>query len=264
MERKMFCFDLDNTLLKPKQQNISPRILNALNQLQKMGHIVVLASGRDFSDPKSRYFATQISPQSIIHVNGLKVTINEQNVYTHYFDRLRLKQVLEYGEKHGICVGATLERGAYYVHSSILRQFEIALYGQCQQVFLDPLGLLQEKVHALHVVGNEEEVRQLVKHVSGLYYYMFNGGIGADLMDVAWSKAEGIQILHDYYGMTWEDTLCFGDSLNDVSMIKKAKLGFAVENGAQELKDCADMIIKSVDEEGVAVVLENLFLVNEK
>ncbi len=79
-------------------------------------------------------------------------------------------------------------------------------------------------------------------------------------MDVVWSKAEGIQVLHDYYGMTWEDTICFGDSMNDLSMIQKAKRGFAVENGTQILKDAADMIIKSVDEDGVALAIETFFL----
>ncbi len=48
--------------------------------------------------------------------------------------------------------------------------------------------------------------------------------------------------------------------MNDLPMIQKAKRGFAVENGTQALKDAADMIIKSVEDDGVALAIENYFL----
>lgn len=260
MERKMFCFDLDNTLLNHKKYKISERILHALERLKQQGHIVVLASGRDFDTPNSKPFADMINPQAIVHANGLKVTANTELLFEHYFDKQLMKKVLDYGTHNNLCVGASIEGGEYYTHYEIIREFEINMYGYCHKTYHESYELLNRQVHSLHIVADKEEILELVREIQGLHYFLFNGNFGADLMDVVWSKAEGIQVLHDYYGMTWEDTICFGDSMNDLSMIQKAKRGFAVENGTQILKDAADMIIKSVDEDGVALAIETFFL----
>lgn len=99
MERKMFCFDLDNTLLNHKKYKISERILDALERLKQLGHIVVLASGRDFDTPNSKPFADMVKPQAIVHANGLKVTLNNQLLFEHYFEKINEKSFGLWDEK---------------------------------------------------------------------------------------------------------------------------------------------------------------------
>lgn len=260
MERKMFCFDLDNTLLNHKKYEISERIIHALDALKKAGHIIVLASGRDFDTPNSKPFIEMVNPDAVVHANGLKVTINQQLLYEHYFNQDLMKQVLDYGVEHNLCVGASIEGGEYYTHYEIIREFEMKMYGFCNKIYHDPYQLLNRKVHSLHIVADKEDILTLAKILPQIHYFLFNGNFGADLMDLQRSKAEGIEILFGHYHLTWEDTICFGDSMNDLSMIQKAKRGFAVENGTQALKDAADMIIKSVEDDGVALAIENYFL----
>ena len=260
MEEKMFCFDLDNTLLNHKKYKISERIIRALNALKKAGHIVVIASGRDFDTPNSKPFVEMVCPHAIVHANGLKVTVNQEILYEHYFEKKLMKRILDYGIEHSLCVGASIEGGEYYTHYEIIREFELKMYGYCNKRYHDPYLLLDRQVHSLHIVADKEDILTLAKIIPEIHYFLFNGNFGADVMDIQWSKAEGIQKLHQYYGMTWEDTICFGDSMNDLSMIQKAKRGFAVENATQVLKDAADMIIKSVEEDGVAIAIESYFL----
>ncbi|MBR3840382.1 MAG: HAD hydrolase family protein, partial [Erysipelotrichales bacterium] len=50
----------------------------------------------------------------------------------------------------------------------------------------------------------------------------------------------------------------FGDGYNDMSMIDFAGLGVAMGNAVDEVKDKADIITKSNDEDGIAVVLEKV------
>ena len=52
-----------------------------------------------------------------------------------------------------------------------------------------------------------------------------------------------------------EKTICFGDERNDVSMLKVAGLGVACANANQDLKDIADIITDSCDDDGVAKAL---------
>lgn len=53
-------------------------------------------------------------------------------------------------------------------------------------------------------------------------------------------------------GISREETLCIGDSLNDAPMIEWAGLGVVVANGSDAAKSYADVIMPSCDEEGVA------------
>lgn len=55
----------------------------------------------------------------------------------------------------------------------------------------------------------------------------------------------------DYLGLNIDETMAFGDGGNDISIIKKAGIGVAMGNAGDNLKEVADYITTSVDEDGV-------------
>ena len=59
-----------------------------------------------------------------------------------------------------------------------------------------------------------------------------------------------------------DEVIAIGDNINDISMIENAGLGVAMENGAPEVKNIADFVTNSNDEDGVANVIEK-FVLNE-
>jgi hydroxymethylpyrimidine pyrophosphatase-like HAD family hydrolase len=52
--------------------------------------------------------------------------------------------------------------------------------------------------------------------------------------------------------------VAFGDDVNDVEMVRRAGLGVAVENAIPAVKAVARQVTRSNDEDGVALVLEEL------
>ena len=54
-----------------------------------------------------------------------------------------------------------------------------------------------------------------------------------------------------YLGIPIQDTIAFGDSMNDLEMIETAGLGICMENGSRKLKELADEICPSVTEDGI-------------
>jgi Cof subfamily protein (haloacid dehalogenase superfamily) len=70
------------------------------------------------------------------------------------------------------------------------------------------------------------------------------------------TKAAGLEFLADRLGFTRARTLAFGDGENDVELVDWAGYGVAVENAHERVKDVADLVCPSVDDEGVAQVLE--------
>ena len=70
------------------------------------------------------------------------------------------------------------------------------------------------------------------------------------------NKGEALLALAAHLGIDREQTLAFGDGLNDLSMLKEAGIGVAMANGCEEAKALADWITLSCDEDGVARGIE--------
>ena len=69
-------------------------------------------------------------------------------------------------------------------------------------------------------------------------------------------KAYSLQKLLNSIGLTAEQMICCGDGYNDVSMIEYAGLGVAMENAQSIVKDSADFITRSNDEDGILHVIQ--------
>jgi Predicted hydrolases of the HAD superfamily len=70
------------------------------------------------------------------------------------------------------------------------------------------------------------------------------------------SKGVGLQFVADRIGITPAQTLAFGDGENDLELLEWAGYAVAVENAHPALKKRANLIAPSVEEEGVAQVIE--------
>lgn len=74
------------------------------------------------------------------------------------------------------------------------------------------------------------------------------------------NKGSGLLALADYLGLKREELMACGDSDNDYSMIEAAGLGVVMENASEELKNIADAVTLSNDEDGVAYAIEKWVL----
>ena len=60
-------------------------------------------------------------------------------------------------------------------------------------------------------------------------------------------------------GLSGEELVACGDGGNDITMIKYAGMGVAMENACEEVKNAADYITDSCDNDGVAKAIERFF-----
>jgi len=74
------------------------------------------------------------------------------------------------------------------------------------------------------------------------------------------NKGEGVRILSEKLGIKREEIICIGDSGNDKHMIKYAGLGVAMGNAFDEIKETADYITLTNEEDGVAHVIDKFIL----
>ncbi len=77
-----------------------------------------------------------------------------------------------------------------------------------------------------------------------------------ELVPLNVDKAQSLSRLAEIIGITSNDMIAFGDGFNDLSMIEYAGCGVAMKNAQQPVKDVAQFVTASNDDDGVALFIE--------
>lgn len=72
------------------------------------------------------------------------------------------------------------------------------------------------------------------------------------------NKGAALLALASHLGLDRSQVMAFGDGLNDVSMIRAAGIGVAMQNAVAEVKAAADLITGSCEDSGVAQTIEKI------
>ena len=81
--------------------------------------------------------------------------------------------------------------------------------------------------------------------------------INGEIISKNCTKADAIERVMDYYHANMEDTIAFGDSMNDAAMLRTAGHSVVVGNAPAEVQVLADEVTLPVQEDGVAYWIEN-------
>ncbi len=76
-------------------------------------------------------------------------------------------------------------------------------------------------------------------------------GYSGEITKAAFDKGLAVRYLSGYLDIPIEDTIAIGDSENDKSMLQAAGIGIAMGNATDNVKEAADDVTGSVDEDGV-------------
>ena len=116
------------------------------------------------------------------------------------------------------------------------------------------------QLHKILLGGEPEELKsveqKLLDKLGGEVDIYFSAPWFLEVMPKGINKGIGIEKICDHMGISTDEVIAFGDSFNDISMIRTAGVGVAMGNAEQELKDCADYITDDCDSDGIAKALE--------
>ena len=77
------------------------------------------------------------------------------------------------------------------------------------------------------------------------------GIVNGELINRKFDKGRGVVLVREYFGAAREDTFGFGDSMNDLEMMRTVGTSVCMANGAEALKRLADLVCPPVDENGL-------------
>lgn len=119
------------------------------------------------------------------------------------------------------------------------------------------------EVHKILVMGDAQEIlrlEQLLKqHLPHLSIHRSKNEY-LEIMNKAATKAEAIRFMERHLNVSAEEIIAFGDNFNDLDMLQYAGLSVAMGNAPQEIKQAAKEITASNDEDGIALVLNRIFV----
>ena len=85
--------------------------------------------------------------------------------------------------------------------------------------------------------------------------------LNGELINRRFDKGRGVRIVAEHFGIPIEDTVGFGDSMNDLEMIETVGTSVCMNNGSPALKEKSKLVCPAVEEDGLAWAFEKLGLV---
>ncbi len=271
MEYKIIVLDLDGTLTN-RDKVVTPRTKEALMMAQDMGKIVVLASGRPTPGviPLARELKLREHGGYILSFNGgmivscktgetvfssqLPVEINEKVMDLAAEYRV---DIMTYEGDKIIASNASYQ---YIALESRVCHMEVKEISQVEDMkkyvtFPVPKFILTDDGDYLVTV--EPKVKAALGKNYSVYrsdpYYL-------EVLPKGIDKARSLERFLEVTGYRREEMIACGDGYNDLSMIRFAGLGVAMENGVLPVRQAADYITLSNNDDGVAHVVEKFML----
>lgn len=267
-DKKILILDIDGTLVNSKKE-ITPLTLEYLKEIQKKGHIVALASGRPY--PGMKDYAMQLGLHDMggyaISFNGGRIISckDDSVVYEKTIPNRYLKIIYDYAVKKGIGMvtykGETVLTGTpiddYMAYEARLNYMDIKKVDDfVGKVDFDMVKCLLT-AEAEYAEICEKELCEMLSPGLNVFrsepYFIEITMQGVD-------KAESIDHLLKILDIPRENSICCGDGFNDLTMVKYAGVGVAMENAQQIVKDNADYITSSCDDDGVVEVIKKFIL----
>ena len=113
------------------------------------------------------------------------------------------------------------------------------------------------------MTGEHEVLLEVQKKLQNKYKSLlsiyFSEPFFLEIMPQNIDKAHSLIKLLNTIGITSEEMVCCGDGFNDISMIEIAGLGVAMENAQDVVKQAADFITYSNDDDGILHVIKKFF-----
>ena len=141
---------------------------------------------------------------------------------------------------------------------------EARRYADFQHLQLHPVGdlltWLRQPPTKLVVIDDPEVLdglkQRMVDRFDGRLYISKSLPYFLEFASPNVTKAAGLDFVAEHVGFAREQTVAFGDGENDIELVEWAGYGVAVANANERVLEVADFVCPSVDEEGVAQVLE--------
>ncbi len=276
MERKLIFLDIDGTLTEPGK-NVPPRsAVRAVRLAREKGHKVVLCSGRNYG---MLFPVMQYGFDGLAASAGGYIEYGGQVVYDCPMTKDQQAKVLDIFKESGIyrTIGGRnhsytdegfkefLAENIQSKANSELLRWRIQIENE---LGIHPMSEYDgEPIYGMAFMSRgAERLRKPMQVLQDEFDFCIQdedacGIVNGELSSKAFDKGKAVERLCDFLGVLKEDTIAFGDSMNDLEMLKAAGIGVCMAGGSPSLLEIADMVCPPVEEDGLYRAFEKLNLI---
>lgn len=256
MQKLIFFFDIDGTLVGSTTHIVPDSTKKALSALKKLGHILCISTGRSLQSVCDGNFDQLIEWDIFLCNNGQAIyNAKKELLFSTPISKDSVNRCIEVANKQNAPLFImtendqllTKEPNDYVrISSAFFKEMipEVKPYYQepvIMMIAYGPMGYSYEEYKAIDGIDI----------LPGQSTY-------ADVVLKGFHKGIGIQFVLDYFNM--DNYIAFGDSLNDVEMLKNAHIGIAMGDGHEEAKKSADYVTKNVSDDGIYLALHHFHI----
>lgn len=261
---KLIATDIDGTLLEDGTLNLDPEYITVIRKLVEKGIIFVICSGRQFVSEQKLF--SEIQDQLYFISDGGAVVRTAGEILQVYRLKVEVwKAMYEDASKLPECETLLCLPDYCMAENPDSPMFHWLLdsYGFDVRHHA-PLGDVESpdviKFTVYHQYACEEKCSPaFIPKYKDLADLSIAGKEWLDCIPKGVNKGTAVRWLQDRLGIRREETLCFGDNLNDIGMFRAAGESYAVANAREEVKCAATGTVAPYWENGVLNFLKESF-----
>jgi Cof subfamily protein (haloacid dehalogenase superfamily) len=272
MNERLIFTDIDGTLVD-KNMRISNADRQAITQQIDQGTRVYVATGRKYAAAK--LIAQQLHPAvKVVASNGAVYDADDGSIHQSLFSQEALYRAFAIAQKKNVSLFFfglsetfySKDLPVYFKKENQARLMNSGNSDSENQFFrissLSDLDRAADKiVNGIIISENDakvlEEIKQEIRSSDALSISSSHTN-NIELMPKGISKAAAIKALQAEYAITREDTIAFGDGLNDIEMLKCARYSVAMANAPDSVKAHANYQTLANSESGISYFLKKL------
>jgi len=255
MKNKLIVSDLDGTLLN-SEKIVSEKSIQVLKKCHEKGFELMVATARP---PRYVYDSLPnfLQEEFVICYNGALVLKNREPVYRKGISKASALDVLQEAQDLGF------DKLALEMDDKLYTNFDADVdYGWKPFELVDFQTLAFDEALKIMICSDQpmsdEILTKLPQSCAGV---ITDNGTLCQIMHADVSKWNAIKHVVDLLALREFEVIAFGDDHNDSEMIKNSHVGVAMNNAVSELKESADHVTLTNDEDGVAVFLEENYVI---
>lgn len=248
---RILALDLDDTLLR-SDTTISARTLEALDRWRDAGNATVIATGRP-TRSIAEVLPSDLHSVPWITYNGACIYLEDQCIYQNLIQPAAINTIVDLVNEHLPDCAMGLEiNDQLYLNRTISRTSPYSIVDLVTVAHQPAAKILffHQEVSALQSILSAlpSDTRAIISEKYKL----------VQILSATADKTHALRFLLDRMGLEMAQLVAIGDDINDVDMIRDSGLGVAVANAIPAVKAVANRMTLSNDEDGVALVIEEL------
>lgn len=260
---KLIVLDLDDTLLNDELK-ITEKTKKALIDAQKNGITVALCSGRPTHGmiPIAKELELDKLGGYIISYNGANVYDPKDNklIHENNLSMEGIHKLYDLSVENNVGIHTYFEDVMVAEKPYKYTKYESELIGM-DILIVDDFKKAVDRDVVKAIMVDEPEVLnkisdKLRNEVSDEMNVTFSKPFFLEFMDKGTDKGIAVKFLCEKLGIDIKDTIVFGDSFNDIPMLKVAGISVCMENGLDEVKEICDFVTKSNNDDGICFALD--------